>query len=326
LAAFDMARILQSGRKQEACVTVASEVCLKVGDIVVHPNKPEWGPGKILALEPPTAAVYFRDYAEEKPGDAIRRIRIDLIHLHLAGEQQDPWLDNLPPYQDGSLGLLRPRLTFEQALRYFTRKFPLGFADPSYIGNGRDTGERGYKLEIHHAYLKQLGAGAGEGLLQYDDIAELSARAKAVVSKINILHVQEKITFRAALDQTVTARRFFSTFFRLLAEGPTRIALELYFDAVNAFGSGERRATWTMATVLPYLADPNRFMFMKPEVTQQIAERLAYDLDYRSQPNWATYDRLLRMSWLLFDRLQYLGAQDLLDVQSFIYVVRDATR
>lgn len=80
-------------------------------------------------------------------------------------------------------------------------------------------------------------------------------------------------------------------------------------------------AKWTVATVLPYLAEPSRFMFLKPAVTKACAARLAYDLKYYPQLNCVTYFRLLEMSEYLLVRLQPYGARDFIDVQSFIWVI-----
>jgi hypothetical protein len=69
------------------------------------------------------------------------------------------------------------------------------------------------------------------------------------------------------------------------------------------------------ATVIPFLAEPTRFMFFKPEPTKQAADRLAFDLDCSSTPNWRTYEQLLRTKSVPMESLRPLGAQDWLDVQ-----------
>jgi len=49
--------------------------------------------------------------------------------------------------------------------------------------------------------------------------------------------------------------------------------------------------------------------------------RLNYDLRYRPELNWETYDRLLEMSRILMERLQPQGARDFIDIQSFIWMI-----
>jgi len=245
------------------------------------------------------------------------------VKLDLAKSQSDPWLDNIPPLKDGSLGLRRTRLTFEQSVTYFRRKFPLGFRDQAYIGDGKHTGERAYKWRAHALFAQHLGHDVRNELLRKGEIEELSSRAKTVLHAVNILHVQEKITMRKGLDHHERAHRFFVELFNLLDNELVPNRFVSYFDAANSLALGERRPTWPIATVLPYLADPLRFVYMKPEVTRDMADRLAFDLHYDSRPNWPTYERLITMSGMLLDRLRELGAEDWMDVQSFIYVVGD---
>jgi hypothetical protein len=299
-------------------------VQIEIGMLVEHPKKPEWGPGKVLAIAGSSMTVYFKSYQEQTPGDAIKTIRTDLVPLKIAQCQADPWLDNLPPLKNGSFGLEKARLTFEQAVAYFQREFPLGFEDPAYIGD-RVNGERWYKYRHHLLYVELFGDGVGEDLLRKDDLAELVRRAYRLYS-INLLHTQEQIRIREALLNQDTARVLFNRLFELIGgTGVERAKIEAYFDAVQGLESlnGKRVATWPIATILPFLADPKRFMFLKPELTKQAAERLAFDLLYDSAPNWSTYSRLLTMSRLVLERLRPLGAQDWLDVQSFMWVISE---
>ena len=121
---------------------------------------------------------------------------------------------------------------------------------------------------------------------------------------------------RKGLDHHERAHRFFVELFNLLDNELVPNRFVSYFDAANSLALGERRPTWPIATVLPYLADPLRFVYMKPEVTRDMADRLAFDLHYDSRPNWPTYERLITMSGMLLDRLRELGAEDWMDVQS----------
>jgi hypothetical protein len=75
-----------------------------------------------------------------------------------------------------------------------------------------------------------------------------------------------------------------------------------------------------VATIIPFLAQPNRHMFLKPEVTRKAADSLGFELNYRPEPNWLTYKSLLRMADIYGQRLAYLEPRDLIDVQSFFYV------
>jgi hypothetical protein len=57
-------------------------------------------------------------------------------------------------------------------------------------------------------------------------------------------------------------------------------------------------------TLLPFLADPKRFIVLKPSMTKTAAERLFFDLAYDSRPNWTTYDRTLAFATSLRELLK----------------------
>jgi hypothetical protein len=76
---------------------------------------------------------------------------------------------------------------------------------------------------------------------------------------------------------------------------------------------------------LPFLARPDVFMFVRPTVTLKAAEHLGFDLHFDPRPNWTTYDAVLRMSRIYFERLQDLRPRDLIDVQSFFWVTSERT-
>jgi hypothetical protein len=80
-------------------------------------------------------------------------------------------------------------------------------------------------------------------------------------------------------------------------------------------------ATWPVATVLPFLAEPGRFILLQPELIKASAARLAFELQYRATPNVLTYRKLEKLYRLLMDRLEPLGARDYMDVQSFLWVI-----
>lgn len=82
---------------------VRTPIRYTLGLLVTHPNKPEWGPGKILDVFGDVVVVCFRDATEAKAGDAVKRIDIKRMPLPSALSQSDPWLDALPPLKGGRL-------------------------------------------------------------------------------------------------------------------------------------------------------------------------------------------------------------------------------
>jgi len=62
-------------------------------------------------------------------------------------------------------------------------------------------------------------------------------------------------------------------------------------------------------------------MFLKPERTKTITRQFGKDILCSPTPKWDTYQRLLAFSNEMLDFLRPRGAQDMIDVQSFIWAV-----
>ena len=208
----------------------------------------------------------------------------------------------------------------EQALDLFVREYPDGFSDPKYRREERD-----YKWKAHLLFVKLLGDAQLDKLLGAGEISTIVERILKIV-RVNkmMLSRYEMMALNDGLKDVAAATRYAESISGLLGAEDTNAEL---FDKTASTVSGlqaekgkARVFTWPTVTLLPFLADPNRFMFLKPKVTKTAAERLRFDLLYTSTPNWGTYSRLLDMSRLLMQSLKPLGAQDLIDVQSYIWI------
>lgn len=291
----------------------------KPGLLVENAANPGWGPGKIVHVGGSVVYVVFRDL----PGPKAKKMSPGF--LRVIPIQTDPILDNLPPLlQQGDEWVLpAERLTLNQAIEYFLNRFSGGFSDPEYIGD-KYKGERQYKLLAHQRYATKLGSGQAQELLASGQIEELRRRALSVVSQVNLLSIFESAAFHDALSDAGTAEHFFQVLLRLLdAPKVTAEVFQPYADAVCDLPvevGKSRVATWPVATILPYLAQPDRHMFLKPGVTQEAANRLGFDLHYEPRLNWKTYEALLRMGEVYMELLRPLGPRDSIDIQSFIYI------
>ena len=303
----------------------------EIGLLVIHPLKTEWGLGRILEIDGSKITIYFRDLRGDTPDAAKRIIDTRFVSLDRAASQSDPLLSNLPPYINGKFQRpLKNRVTLEEGIDQFRRHFPLLFDDPDYIDVlCANVGERTYKVAAHEQFQQTLGVDEFERLLRTEMIEELRRRALAVEGRINLLAVFEKAAFRDGLRNDAAAKKYFEALLRILKapdKGPCIDPglCEAYLNTVASLpaeGAKTSPAKWTVATVLPFIAQPERFMFLKPVVTQDCAARLTFELHYRPELNWMTYAKLLEMSHYLLDVLRPHGARDFIDVQSFIWLI-----
>jgi hypothetical protein len=288
-----------------------------VGCLVENPLKPEWGPGKVAHARGDTLFVFFRDL----PGERARRFRADA--LRLAASQSDPILDNLPPFveKDSDILISAARITPAQAREQFLRHYPQGFTDAAYIGTESER-ERTYKWAAHERFVENFGGGRGRALLTSDEADLVGEISRVLGSASNLLATQEYIALREGLRNREAARRYLSTLLDLVEAGPQEAPFLAHAEATASLPAKGQTHTdkWTVATVLPYLARPEAFNFVKPTPTQAAAAALGFDIRYDPRPNWDTYERVLRMSQLYMDQLADLRPRDFIDVQSFFWV------
>jgi hypothetical protein len=64
-----------------------------VGLLVEHPQRPEWGPGRVVAVGTDRIYVFFRDAMESR----AKVILTELVSLKTCESQTDETLDHLPP-------------------------------------------------------------------------------------------------------------------------------------------------------------------------------------------------------------------------------------
>ncbi|HRQ59268.1 MAG TPA: DUF3553 domain-containing protein [Azoarcus taiwanensis] len=186
--------------------------------IVTHPNRPEWGPGRVLAVQGDAVTVYFRDLPIGTAGDATRTIRVRIVQLVPAELQDDPWLEAIPPLRDGLLRLPKPHATPGQALQGFLAHFAEGCQDASYR-----TSERGPAWSAHESLRASLGDGQGEALLAEGCVSEVLERLRAAKRTANLLSTAERAMVAALLADSESVPGYLRALFgRYLADLTSR--------------------------------------------------------------------------------------------------------
>jgi hypothetical protein len=205
----------------------------------------------------------------------------------------------------------------EGCRRKFLKFFPGGFRDDTYI-----SWEREYKWSAHERWAHELSAPRMRALIKAGDHAEVARLAVTIESRTNLLFSFEKMALRDAV-RTLDGARAFSEGLHEFLHG--RGADETRFNRwVNAVGSLPRRQTrvltWPLITVFGFLAQPDRHMFLKPNVTRRAATMYGFEFLYRSKPNWETYACLLAFAEQVRKDQRALRPRDMIDLQSFIWV------
>jgi hypothetical protein len=294
---------------------------LKRGMLVQHASL---GLGKVIALEADAVHVFF----EARDQRFATKLRLPLAAPFLSpSEARNPWLKGLSSFsrdsKTGRYGLAQTWLTQEQAIARFTDAFPKGFADSKYLAGGEKAGRAHRWRAAHEAWGELLGDGAGERLLGEDKVSELVRRVLRVERHVGALHpAADRASLKGALADPAASAAFFAALFDFLAApAPAEAGFHKLAAAVAALpGDGSAGSAWQIATLLPFVAQPERHMLLRPKATGDAASRLGFDLSYEAAPNWTTYAALLRMSKLLLETLKPLGARDYIDVESFLHL------
>lgn len=283
----------------------------ETGQLIEHPK---WGRGKIVQVDGDKVRVIFKSEPQPKLIDAAR------FPLPLAADQKDPYFGriHLPAAASKGKGKgagVKSTVTQAEAKRRFLAKFPLGFQDPAYRAAERDL-----KAQASERWAREMGREQLEPLLGAGEFAELAQRAMQIEAQANLLDVFAKAALRnaAKAEPEAFARGLFEL---VCGEGEMPDRFEGFGAMLDSLPQPKTQTfKWPIQTIFPFLADPREHLFLKPKVTQLAADRLGFDLQYRPQPAWDVYARVLEFARQLSQDLAELKPADLIDVQSFIYL------
>ena len=191
----------------------------------------------------------------------------------------------------------------------FLELFPSGFSDARFIGDGKSDGERAYKLNASNMLRQMLP------ISDIESIPDGGLIALKVVQKTNLLDPFTKAKLSDVLrgSQALDFLRIAAKF----AEGEVQSACS---ELARMFKS-KGVSSWVCLTYFPFLWQPERHMFLKPEFTRTFAERIGHRFvqDYETTPNPDTYASLLDMTDFVRSAVLDLHPQDNIDIHSFMW-------
>jgi hypothetical protein len=205
----------------------------------------------------------------------------------------------------------------QRCRRRFLRFFPNGFTDDTYL-----EWERNYKAHAHDRWRAELNRVTFRALLEADDVGEIMTRVIRIESRTNLLFSFEKMALRDAVRGADGAHAMARGLDDLLhGGGRLHQRFERWCDTVASLPRRQTRVlTWPIVTVFPFLAQPDRHIFLKPNVTRVAAAQYGFELPYQPKPNWRTYATLLELADRVHTDLHDLQPRDMIDVQSFLWV------
>lgn len=298
---------------------------LKPDDVGILVEHPVWQRGKVIEVNPPYAIIHF-PALDNSPQGPQRKLRDDAPQLTKSNVQKDPTLDAIetgPPKAKKSAkrkvkDIQHP---IDETVHWFEQTFPGKFADEKFL-----TADVNTKRAAHDVFNANFGDGRGKAMIEAGKHAEIATALDGIYRSTNILSPFEvKAVHKAFVKGDESATKVLATALAFI-NSPGMPTFKAMAEAVRELpADGAKVFTWPIVTMLPFLADPKRFLALKPTNTELMAARMSFDLKYDSTPNWETYDHTLRMSQQLLQRLQQIGAKDMIDVQAFMWATRDLT-
>jgi hypothetical protein len=295
---------------------------LENGNLVQHATL---GVGRVVAVEPTAVHVFF-------PGGDRRfaaKLRLPgvLSLLRTDGLERNPWLESLTAFAlDGPTGryaLPTHWLSHDEAMAGFLAAYPGGFGGTAYA-SGKAARAHLWRA-AHDAWATAFGD--GDPFAPPVDARELGKRALGVERAMAALHpAADAGALKAALSSAEAARPLWTALGELLSvPSPGRARFEKLFAAARGLpvDGGHQ---WLVATLLPFLAAPERHVLVRPKVTCEAALRLGFDVGDESAPTWSTYAAVRAVYARLLETLAPAGAKDFVDVEAVLHVTAAAKR
>ena len=293
-----------------------------VGILVEHTV---WRRGKVIEILSPYAIIHFPSLMNSPQGPQ-RKLREDAPQLTKASVQSDPELDGIETGPAKPKKVTKRKVKdlsnmLDESIQWFEQTYPAKFEDEKFIDNDVRN-----KRAAHEVFTANFGEGRGAAMVEGAKHAEIASALDGIYRATNILSPFEvKAVHKALVKGDESATAVLGQTLAFLAM-PNMQTFKQMADAVAALpADGGKVFTWPIVTLLPFVADPKKYIALKPTNTELMAARMGADLKYDTTPSWTTYDAFLRMSNALLEKLAPLGAKDMIDVQQFMWVTRDLT-
>ncbi len=205
-----------------------------------------------------------------------------------------------------------------KCLKKFLYYFRKGYSDQKYID-----WERQYKLDAHFQFQQDLNKEDYEALLKQKKYEQIALTAVRIESKTNLLFSFEKMALRDGIKPAEGAKAFaLGLYDYVYGKGSLRERFEQFTNVIAGLPRKQTRVlTWPLTTVFGFIANPDEHIFLKPKVTKIAAEKYMFEFDYRSKPNWETYQSLLDFAEQIRKDSAKYKPKDYIDLQSFIWVM-----
>ena len=192
----------------------------------------------------------------------------------------------------------------------FKEQYPGGF-----YGDQQARDERDYKVRAATEFQELLGRAEFDAMLRSGEYQTLYDRAARLVGLTNF--IQGSFEKPVLLDAIKANRdQYLAALYEFIWGTKD---LQTRFNEYMRFAESVGLAKWTYVTYFLFLSDPERHMFVKPEMLKRSLEISQYPLEYEPTPSYDQYRQILEFSEWLKARIAELEPRDMIDVHSFMW-------
>jgi hypothetical protein len=284
----------------------------KKGNFVRHPKDEihaQWGNGIVIEDQVDSdVKAFFENIA------AVKTIRTDFVELEPVSDPGQSISFLINALYDDKMD----RKPFPEVLNGFLERFEGGFNGPIYLHY-----ERNEKLEMHMYFMANLSKERFQTALESGDLKELLADFKRSYSfkNFSLAASFELIKLHDAIKDESNHPHLAKAFYELIyGDNSVFLRVEQARKDLQRYELDK----WPIITYPLFIRFPAEMMFVKPSMTQAAAQNRGFDIQYSSQVNGSTYERILNFSQDLFERLsadkrEGLQPRDMIDVQGFMW-------
>jgi len=276
------------------------------GERIKHPRKEDWGLGELLKdSHDEKIWVFFTEVGEKILSlKHMTPTRID------GNKAESVVLDNLVTSAQSDRKKYK---NIRMLIADFLKIYPDGFDDGEYFKKERDR-----KVTAHHRAVELLDEEDLNTLLQKSEYDAVCQRALQVIDGTNLIYPNEKALLRTALSTETQQKLFAEGVYQLLYGTSEFQRRFLDFSTVlKKIGAPK----WTIISYLLFVVFPEKYMFVKPRITEKAAEVSAFEINYVPGLSWLTYKSVLNYAQYLTTELSTLNPKDMVDIQSFMWSI-----
>lgn len=198
----------------------------------------------------------------------------------------------------------------------FLEQYPGGFADELWL-----EGEKAYKPGKMTALINELLSKEElELTLESGDYQETIDNTLYLVRQSKVISVFEKLAFQNFVEHHEIHEQFLDALYHFMYHYNEE-NFDTFITTLLTYRheKNSKPTKWTVVSFFKAYQDPQNYIFVKPTTMKGIAKILDWDIQYKSMPNYQTYQNILEMIRAFQAASSLCRNVDMRETQGLIY-------